>query len=78
MSKRLGVTKSDLESKVADILRIAGIEPEIDRWLQKDVLRWVNVDKKRTGDQLHFIALEAVGKPTIQKLSVNELETALL
>ena len=78
VSKRLGVTKSDLESKVADILRIAGIEPEIDRWLQKDVLRWVNVDKKRTGDQLHFIALEDVGKPTIQKLSVNELETALL
>jgi 3-dehydroquinate synthase len=39
-----------------------------------DVVRFVRGDKKRRGEALHFVLLQAIGEATVESLSLAELE----
>jgi 3-dehydroquinate synthetase len=37
----------------------------------------VRKDKKREGEEIHFVLLQGIGKAVVEKVSVNELETLI-
>jgi shikimate kinase/3-dehydroquinate synthase len=69
---------ADLEIDITEALRSAGLDTDLDRWLTPGVLRHLEVDKKRTGDRIGFVALSAIGRPEIVHLSAAEIGKILV
>ncbi len=78
VSHRLGLCSESLESEVAKILEAAGLNTELGRWLNSEVLDHMGVDKKRTGSKLRFIAVHKVGDVRQRDIELIELTRLLL
>lgn len=77
VSHALGRVDADLERRVVDLLRSAGLDADLDPWLRPEVLARVGVDKKRVGGNVSFVALAGVGAPATVELSLDELSRIL-
>jgi 3-dehydroquinate synthase len=65
------------EERQAEVIRVLGL-PSAAAGLDRDrVLALVGHDKKRTGDELRMVVLEAVGSPLLATLGAATVEAAL-
>ncbi len=71
----LGVADLGLEERVANAVRRAGLDADLEPWLRDDVLAWVGADKKRTGGRVRFIVPETPGRARSVELALAELTT---
>ena len=70
-------TRRDLEHEVVAALRASGLPGDLDPYLTDDVLGRLQVDKKRIGGNLRFIAIREVGACEPIELAVTELRRIL-
>ncbi len=70
-------TRADLESEIIAALAASGLPADLDRWLGDEVLQRVQVDKKRIGANLRFIAIREVGACEPVEVAVTELRRIL-
>jgi 3-dehydroquinate synthetase len=61
VAHRLGLAAAGLEARVVDALTATGLPAELAPWLRPEVLARIAVDKKRTSDQVAFVACAAPG-----------------
>jgi shikimate kinase/3-dehydroquinate synthase len=73
VSAALGLADPALETEVASALATSGLPHELTPWLRDDVLARVQVDKKRIGANLRFLALRGVGACEPVEIAVTEL-----
>lgn len=80
VSARLGLCDPALESRVADTVRRAGLDADVDRWLAGDarVFDFIGTDKKRTGQRIGFVTVRAVGDCGVTEVPLSELARILL
>ena len=70
-------TRSDLERELIEALHASGLPVDIDRYLTDEVLARVDVDKKRVGKTLKYIAIRNVGDCEPVEIEVTELRRIL-
>lgn len=77
ISARLGVGNPGLERRVANAVRRVGLEAALDPWLSDEglarLMSFVQVDKKRVGGKVRFVALEDVGRTRLLELTPGEI-----
>ncbi len=88
VSARLGLAAASLEERVRAILARAGLDTDLDSWLEpaneapsrpgavqgpRGTFAHLQVDKKRTGRGIDFVALRDVGVPTVVELELGDL-----
>jgi shikimate kinase/3-dehydroquinate synthase len=84
VSARLGLCEPTLEARVADSVRRAGLDADIDQYLRGHlgggarVLDFIGTDKKRTGQRIGFVTVRAVGDCGVTELPLDELTRILL
>lgn len=88
VSARLGLCEPTLEARVADSVRRAGLDADIDQYLGRHlrghlgggarVLDFIGADKKRTGQRIGFVTVRAVGDCGVTELPLDELTRILL
>jgi shikimate kinase/3-dehydroquinate synthase len=81
VSTRLGLCAPELEARVIDTVRRAGLDADLDRWLGDAgarVLDFVGADKKRTGQRIGFVTVRAVGDCGVTEIDLGELSRILL
>jgi 3-dehydroquinate synthetase len=67
----------DLETEVTAALRRTGLPADLDRYLTDGALARIQVDKKRIGDKVRFIAIREVGGCDPVEITVTELRRIL-
>jgi shikimate kinase/3-dehydroquinate synthase len=85
VSARLGLCEPALEARVADTVRRAGLDADVDRYLRGHlggdgarVLDFIGTDKKRTGQRIGFVTVRAVGDCGVTEVPLGELTRTLL
>jgi shikimate kinase/3-dehydroquinate synthase len=80
VSARLGLCEPALEARVADTVRRAGLDADVDRWLAGDAraLDFIGTDKKRTGQRIGFVTVRAPGDCGVTEVPLSELARTLL
>jgi shikimate kinase/3-dehydroquinate synthase len=81
VSARLGLCAAELEARVAETVRRAGLDADLDRWLRDigpRLLEFVGTDKKRAGTRLGFVTVRAVGDCGVTEIDLGELARILL
>jgi 3-dehydroquinate synthase len=85
VSARLGLCEPALEERVADTVRRAGLDTDVDRYLGGHlgsggarVLDFIGTDKKRTGQLIGFVTVRAVGDCGVTEVPLSELARILL
>jgi shikimate kinase/3-dehydroquinate synthase len=81
VSARLGLCDHELEARVAETVRHAGLDADLDRWLRDigpRLLEFVGTDKKRAGQRLGFVTVRAVGDCGVTEIDLGELARILL
>jgi shikimate kinase/3-dehydroquinate synthase len=81
VSARLGLCDRALETRVAETVRHAGLDADLDRWLRDigpRLLDFIGTDKKRAGQRLGFITVRAVGDCGVTEIDLGELARILL
>ncbi len=80
MASKLSVKKGHLQAKDAQRIKNLLRDLKLPISLQADrktVLDALRKDKKRQGNRINFVLLEDIGKPFVDKISINELDNAL-
>ena len=80
MASKLSVKKGHLQAKDAQRIKNLLRDLKLPISLQADrktVLDALRKDKKRQGDLINFVLLEGIGKPFVDKISINELDNVL-
>jgi len=70
-------TRVELERELIEALHTCGLAVDIDRYLTDDVLARIDVDKKRVGKRLKYIAIRDVGDCEPVEIDVTELRRIL-
>ena len=70
-------TRAELERELIEALHTCGLAVDIDRYLTDDVLARIDVDKKRVGKRLKYIAIRDVGDCEPVEIDVTELRRIL-
>jgi shikimate kinase/3-dehydroquinate synthase len=70
-------TRRDLEHEVVAALRASGLPGDLDPYLTDEILTRLQVDKKRIGSNLRFIAIHEVGACEPIEIAVAELRRIL-
>ena len=78
VSARLGLCEPALEARVADTVRRAGLDADVDRRLSAEVLDFIGTDKKRTGQRIGFVTVRAPGDCGVTEVPLSELARTLL
>jgi shikimate kinase/3-dehydroquinate synthase len=86
VSARLGLCEPTLEARVADTVRRAGLDADVDGHLRGQlgggggarVLDFIGTDKKRTGQRIGFVTVRAVGDCGVTEVPLAELTRILL
>jgi len=81
VSARLGLCDQELEARVAETVRHAGLDADLDRWLHDigpRLLDFIGTDKKRAGQRLGFVTVRAVGDCGVTEIELGELARILL
>jgi shikimate kinase/3-dehydroquinate synthase len=77
VSAALGMAPASLEAEVIGALRRTGLPADLAPYLTDDVLARLQVDKKRIGGNLRFIAVREVGACEPVEVPVTELQRIL-
>ncbi len=77
VSARLNLCEPELETRVVDTLRRAGLDADVDPWLRPDVIERIGVDKKRTGKTIRFVTIGRIGQCSTTRLELSELSEIL-
>ena len=80
MASKLSVKQGHLQAKDAQRIKNLLRDLKLPISLQADrktVLDALRKDKKRQGNRINFVLLEDIGKPFVDKISINELDNAL-
>ncbi len=80
MASKLSFKKGHLQAKDAQRIKNLLRDLKLPISLQADrktVLDALRKDKKRQGNRINFVLLEDIGKPFVDKISINELDNAL-
>lgn len=77
VSAALGLDGAGLEADVTAALAASGLPADLAPWLRDDVLARVQVDKKRLGANLKFVAVREVGACEPVEIAVTELRRIL-
>lgn len=86
VSARLGLCDPALEGRVAQTVRCAGLDADVDRWLDPAtsgdsrgrVVDYLVADKKRRGGRVGFITVHQVGRCNLTEIDLGELQRILL
>ncbi|MGE3763915.1 MAG: 3-dehydroquinate synthase [Kofleriaceae bacterium] len=70
-------TRAELERELIEALNASGLSVDIDRYLTDEVLARIDVDKKRVGKTLKYIAIRDVGDCEPVEIQVTELRRIL-
>jgi shikimate kinase/3-dehydroquinate synthase len=73
VSTALGLASKELEASVAGALQRTGLPHDPDPYLRDEVLARLQLDKKRTGDRVKFIAVRDVGTCEPVDITLTEL-----
>lgn len=66
---------------MAETVRHAGLDADLDRWLHEigpRLLDFIGTDKKRAGQRLGFVTVRAVGDCGVTEIELGELARILL
>ena len=77
VGRAAGLTPDDLVPRVEELLRRLGLPtaaPKLDR---RQVWEVMTRDKKRVGDELRFVVLEDIGRPTVIAPTRAEIDAAI-
>jgi 3-dehydroquinate synthetase len=77
VSAALGLAEPGLAHEIAAALGRTGLPADLAPYLRDDVLARVQVDKKRIGDKVRFLALRGVGSCEPVEIAVTELQRIL-
>lgn len=86
VSARLGLCDPALERRVADTVQRAGLDADVDRWLEPGAaapgahgraVDFLKADKKRTGGRVAFVTVRAVGDCGLTEIDLGELSRIL-
>jgi 3-dehydroquinate synthase len=77
VSAAVSGTRADLATEVERALEASGLPADLDPWLTDDVLARLQVDKKRVGAGLRFIAIRDVGSCEPVEIAVTEVRRIL-
>ncbi|WP_428261909.1 3-dehydroquinate synthase [Haliangium sp.] len=84
VSARLGLCDPGLEARVAASVRRAGLDADLDAWFAASpnrteaALGFLAVDKKRSGAEIGFVTVTAVGDCGVTRVDKDELARILL
>jgi shikimate kinase/3-dehydroquinate synthase len=70
-------TARQIETEVTAALAASGLPTDLDRWLSDAVLSRIQVDKKRVGKTLKFIAIRQVGQCEVVDVAVDDVRRFL-
>ena len=73
MGERAGISPLGLEKAVVSLLKQYGLPTEIDNCLLHRAFNLLLMDKKATGDKIHFILIAKIGQAVIQDYTLNEI-----
>ncbi len=73
LGERLGVTPSDLTSRVTRLLARLGLPTEASSAALREAAQLIGHDKKRSGTSLRFVVVEGVGAVRTQRMELAEL-----
>lgn len=76
LSVNLGMLKSDEASLIEELLESAGLPVEISL-NPEEIYANIRKDKKKSGDVLHFILLDGLGKAVVKPIPLDELKPML-
>lgn len=74
----LGTGDPSLEARLAKLLPRLGLPDDLDRRLDKPTLERIKVDKKRSGNQLHYVVVDRVGSTVISPIPPERIVEILL
>ena len=77
VSRVLVGARPELEAELIEALQVCGLAVDIDRYLTDGVLARIDVDKKRVGKRLKYIAIRDVGDCEPVEIDVTELRRIL-
>ena len=68
-----GLLKQDDYNRIIDLLVSLGLPVEI-KSNKQDIINALEMDKKRDGDQIHFILMKGIGEVVIELISITDLQ----
>ena len=76
LSARKGLLNIETANRITDLLRQYGLPVDID-FDRNKILEALDKDKKRKGDNIHFVLLKDIGKSVIMEISIDELKNVI-
>jgi 3-dehydroquinate synthase len=80
MASELSVKRGHLQAEDAQRIKNLLRNLKLPTRLQADrktVFDALQKDKKRKGDRIYFVLIEDIGKPFVDKISINELDNVI-
>lgn len=74
ISEAKGLLAAGVRQRIEDLLKTSGLPTALGRARILSLIAAIRRDKKREGETLHFVALEAIGKALVTALPLRELE----
>jgi 3-dehydroquinate synthase len=76
ISKAYGLLSEEEVTLLKDVIELAGLPVEMDLDPEEIYLN-IRKDKKKRGEDIHFVMLEGLGKAVVKTLSLDELKELL-
>jgi len=76
LSVKRGLLSAPEHRRLCDLLKSLKLPNSLASSPQK-IFDAVAKDKKRTGDRIHFVLLDGIGKAVVEPISITELKEAL-
>jgi len=77
ISQQLGLLSEEAVQRIINLLEKLGL-PVHSPIPATDIVKTLSMDKKREGDNLHFIVLNAIGHADIKSISISDLQHLIL
>lgn len=77
VADKLGRGRAEETERLTRLLGRLGLPTDLDRRLNSRVLDFIGADKKRRGDQIHFVIPRLPGETRVELLALDEVRSAL-
>ncbi len=77
VADRLGRGRPEETDRLTALLGRLGLPTDLDRRLNSRVLGFIGADKKRRGDQIHFVIPRLPGETQVELLALDDVRSAL-
>jgi shikimate kinase/3-dehydroquinate synthase len=77
VADRLGRGRPEETARLTALLGRLGLPTDLDRRLNNRVLQFIGADKKRRGDQIHFVIPRLPGETEVELLALEQVRSAL-